>query len=168
MHMIRWKMNLLLVTGLIFLVVATTWSGLRMMSVQVKNGQLRNAPSFLGALVAQVAYGDQVEVLQQQEDWLEVKISGNRKGWIHQSAVTATRVVLSGGGQKASSAAASKEELALAGKGFNADVEAKFKAGHRDIDFTWVNRMEAIRISRQEMISFLKSGGVQSKEGDLR
>ena len=151
-----------------FLVLVTAaWSALGIMSVQLKIGQLRSTPSFLGAVTAEVAYGDQVDVLQQQGDWLEVRSSRNQTGWIHQSAVTRKRVVLGTGGNSPQTAA-SGEEIALAGKGFNADVEAEFRRGHRNMDFTWVDRMEEFKISTKEMISFLKAGGVQPLEGGGR
>jgi hypothetical protein len=163
--MIRSKFPL--ITCILLVLVATAWSGLGTMSVQLKTGQLRATPSFLGAVTAEVVYGDQVDVLQQQGDWLEVRSPHNQTGWMHQSALTRKRVVLGTGGNSPQTAA-SGEEIALAGKGFNADVEAEFKKDHRNMDFTWVDRMEGFRVSPKEMISFLKAGGVQPREGGGR
>jgi hypothetical protein len=163
--MIRLKFPLLICFFLVL--VATTWSGLGTMSVQLKTGQLRSTPSFLGAVMAEVAYGDQVDVMQQQGDWLEVRSPRNQTGWIHQSALTRKRVVLGTGGSSPQTAA-SGEEIALAGKGFNADVEAEFRRSHRNMDFTWVDRMEEFKVSTKEMISFLKAGGVETHEGGGR
>jgi len=55
--------------------------------------------------------------------------------------------------------------LALAGKGFNSDVEAQFKKTHKDIDFSVVDKMEKIKISSSEMQAFLKDGDVAPKGG---
>ena len=60
---------------------------------------------------------------------------------------------------------ASGDELALAGKGFNSDVEAAFKAGNKEIDFTWVNRMEKMKVSPAAVEKFLRQGQVSAPGG---
>lgn len=141
---------------------AVTYSDLGVMSVQVKEAQLRATPSFLGTLVGPVGYGEQVEALQQQGEWMSVK-SRNAQGWLHQSALTKKKVSLGVGG--AAQSGASSQEIALAGKGFNSDVEARYKSSHARADYASVDRMEAVRVSREEMISFLKDGNVKPEGG---
>ena len=68
-------------------------------------------------------------------------------------------------GTPTATTAASGDELALAGKGFNSDVEAEFKRRNSEIDFDWVDRMEKISISSEQMQAFLKAGGVQPQAG---
>ena len=119
------------------------------MSVQVKDAPVRATPSFVGKVVGALAYGDQVEIQQTQGAWSSKKI------------------VLAAG-QEQAKVAASGDELALAGKGFNSDVEAQFKSVHKDIDFTWINRMEKIRIPATEMQAFLKGGDVTPREGGAK
>ena len=136
------------------------------MSVQVKDAPVRATPSFVGQVVGSFAYGDQVEVQQTQGAWSKVARAGV-SGWMHTSALSSKKIVLAAG-QEQAKVAASGDELALAGKGFNSDVEAQFKAGHKDIDFTWINRMEKIRIPSSEMQVFLKDGDVTPKEGGAK
>lgn len=136
------------------------------MSVQVKDAPVRAAPSFVGQVVGTLAYGDQVEIQQTQGAWSKVAGAGVT-GWIHTSALSSKKIVLAAG-QTQAKVAASGDELALAGKGFNSDVEAQFKAGHKDIDFTWINRMEKIRIPAAEMQAFLKDGDVTPREGGAK
>jgi SH3-like domain-containing protein len=150
----------------VLVLAATVWSALGAMSVQVKSGQIRNTPSFLGNPVGAVAYGDQVDALQQQGDWFEVNAAG-KKGWIHQSALTKKKVTFSSGAKDAK-VSASGEEIALAGKGFNADVEAKYRASHRNVDFTWVDRIEQIEVTPAQMVAFLKEGGVRPQTGGAK
>jgi SH3-like domain-containing protein len=133
------------------------------MSVQVKEAQLRSTPSFLGAIVGPVAYGEQLDTVQKQGDWFDVKNSRNLRGWIHESALTTKQVVLNPGAQ--TQPAASNQEIALAGKGFNSSVEAQYRKSNATIDYTWVDRMEAVRVSRDQMMSFLESGKVKPTEG---
>jgi hypothetical protein len=55
--------------------------------------------------------------------------------------------------------------MALAGKGFNSDVESQFKANHKDIDFTWVDKMEKIKIPPPELKAFAKAGQLDAQGG---
>ena len=130
------------------------------MSVQVQNGQLRSSPSFLGQVVAPVKYGDAVQVVQQQGDWVKVTAPSGQSGWIHKSALTKKRIVMNAGSQNVQTAA-SGQELALAGKGFNSDIEAEFKNKNRNMDYTWVDRMVTFKVSSREIKTFLDEGGVK-------
>jgi hypothetical protein len=152
-----------------FLVVMATAgrSDLGLMSVQVKEAQLRSAPSFLGPIVGPVAYGERVEALQQQGDWVNVKSRTSQAGWIHQSALTKREVVLGAGAQGVASGNTS-QEIALAGKGFNADVESQYRRSHKSADYTWVDRMESMRVTQNEMMTFLKDGAVKPSEGGVK
>ena len=47
-------------------------------------------------------------------------------GWIHQSALTSKQIVMNSGAAVSSSA--NSQEIALAGKGFNEDVERQYGA----------------------------------------
>lgn len=138
------------------------------MSVQVKQGQVRATPSFLGKVIATLAYGDRVETLEEKGGWIRILPPGSRAaGWIHSSALTAKRVVLRAGGKEAD-VAASTGELALAGKGFNADVEAAFKARNRDIDFTWIDRMQEMTVPPGKIQAFVQEGKMVPAEGGAR
>jgi SH3-like domain-containing protein len=146
------------------LLACAAWAAEQMMSVQVQKGQLRATPSFLGQLVASVDYGARVAVVQQQGDWIKVRDDKGKTGWIHQSALTTKRIKMKAGTQDAQ-ASASGDELALAGKGFNSDVEAKFKAQNKDADFTWVDWMGKIVVAPAQSQTFLKDGGVRQQGG---
>ena len=147
---------LALIAGFIF--AAAAGAGEEMMSIQVKSGSLRETPSFLGKIVTAVNYGDRVTVVSEQGEWRQVRSSSGTTGWIHVSALTEKKVVLSSAGQTGTSA--SGDELALAGKGFNAQVEGEFKKNNKDIDFSWVDKMEKIKIVGSEIVAFLKAGQV--------
>lgn len=137
----------------------------KMMSVQVKRGEVRATPYFLGKIIGILSYGDRVEVLDSRGSWFRVAPPGKAPpGWMHSSALSEKRIVLKAGKQDAE-VAASGGELALAGKGFNADVEAEFKARHRDVDFSWIDRMEAINIPPEKAAAFLQEGGLTPVPG---
>lgn len=130
------------------------------MSVQVQNAQLRADASFLGKLTGSVPYGTRVTIVQARGDWRQVQTPGGSAGWLHQSALTKKTIVLKAGAQDVATTA-SGDELALAGKGFNSDVEADFKNKNKDIDFTWIDRMEKFKVSMDEITRFLNEGQVK-------
>jgi uncharacterized protein YgiM (DUF1202 family) len=133
------------------------------MRVQVQTGQVRSTPSFLGGVVATVGYGQSVEVVSSQGAWHQVRTAEGRGGWMHDSSLTAKRVSTQSGGSVR--AGASGDEMALAGKGFNRDVEAQFKAAHVDADFAWVDRMATMKASEEEIGRFVKSGDLKQPGG---
>jgi len=138
------------------------------MSVQVKKGQVRATPSFLGKVVVTLAYGDRVETLEEKDGWIRIVPPGKKApGWMHSSALSQKRIVLKAGTKEAE-LAASTGELALAGKGFNADVEAAFKARNRDIDFTWIDRMQNMNVPPDKVQAFLQEGKLIPAEGGGR
>ena len=129
------------------------------MSVQVKSGDLRATPSFLGKILKSVPYGTQVEVAGEQGDWIKVSGAGST-GWMHHSALTKKKIVMKAGAADVDQYATS-DELSLAGKGFNEEVEDAFKAQNADVDFGWIDRMEGFTVSQSEMVQFLKAGNVK-------
>lgn len=160
----RSQINIWLTAALVAVAVSAFAAGPATMSVQVKNGQIRSTPSFLGQVVAPLNYGDRVQVLETKNEWMKVTGPGGLSGWVHSSALTKKKIAMTAGSQDVQTGA-SGDELALASKGFNSDVEADFKSKHKDVDFTWVNRMEKYKVSPKEMQAFLKEGGVKSSEG---
>ena len=137
----------------------------KMMSVQVKKGDVRATPNFLGKIVTTLAYGDRVEVLETRESWLRIAPAGRgAAGWMHVSALSEKRIVLKAGAKDAQ-VAASGGELALAGKGFNADVEAEFKSRNRNLDFSLIDRMQAVEVPQEKIALFLKEGGLAAEGG---
>lgn len=132
------------------------------MSVQVRKADIRETPSFLGKIVTSVAYGDKVTVQSENGAWLQVS-SGSLSGWVHNSALTKKNIVMKSG--EGAPTSASSGEMALAGKGFNSDVEAQFKANHKEIDFTWVDKMEKIRIPANSIREFAREGNLEIQGG---
>ena len=160
MMFIKRSLCVLGITGLVATMALAASSTL--MSVQVRKADIRDTPSFLGKIISSVAYGDKVTVQSENGAWMLVS-SGGQSGWLHNSALTRNTIVMkSGAGAQTS---ASSGEMALAGKGFNADVEAQFKAGHKDIDFSWVDRMEKIKIPTAVIQKFVAEGQKNTQGG---
>ena len=136
-----------------------------LMSIQIKKGQLRTAPSFLGKIVAELNYADRVAVLEKKEAWFKVRASAkNAEGWLHASALTSKKIVLKPGAQDVAQSASS-DELALAGKGFSKQVEGEFQSKNPQLDYTLLNRMEQVVISQEQIEQFIKDGDLSPKGG---
>ncbi len=135
-------------------------------SVQVRESHLRNSPSFLGKIVATVHYGDRLTVLEDKSPWVKTSING-KQGWLHDSALTTQTIVLNPNAKTVASAADS-DEIALAGKGFNKQVEDKFRQTHTHANFAMVDKMEtSMNISQKEIEAFLKQGNLHPQGGDV-
>ncbi len=157
-HARRIVCSLLLVFGF----SALAWAA-GQMSVQVKEAEVRQGPSFLAAVVARVPYGTQVMIQSEKGAWAKASTPGGVTGFIHLSALTEKEVQYSGGGSAGSGA--SSQEVALAGKGFNQAVESQYRSQNPGISFVWIDRMEAIRISASQMQAFLNQGGLNAPGG---
>ena len=153
-------------TMLLIFCMASLACGVRaeVQSVQVQNGQVRETPSFLGKVVSIVPYGQSVETLSGQGPWQQVRTTDGKMGWMHSSALTVKRINAQNSGGSVNTGA-SGDELALAGKGFNSDIEARFKAVHAEVDFTWVDKMSKMNASPSQIADFVNAGGLKQDGG---
>jgi SH3-like domain-containing protein len=136
----------------------------RMMSVAVQQTQARTTPSFLGKIVADLAYGDQLQVVEEKGGWVKVVMPATEEeGWVHASALTKKTVFLKAGDADVAQTASSSE-IALAGKGFNEQVEARYRQ-EKQLDYTWVDRMEGFTVSWEEIRDFVDQGGLVPLQG---
>lgn len=133
------------------------------MSVTVRETQLRENPVFLGRVLELLSYADRVEVLEEQGPWYRVEASSGRSGWVHSSAVTTKRIVLQAA-DSGSETGASGTEVALAGRGFNEEVETRYK-DEQNLDFSKVDRMEGFDYPPEVLLAFLQEGGLEIPEG---
>ncbi|MCX7040087.1 MAG: SH3 domain-containing protein [Spirochaetes bacterium] len=134
------------------------------MSVKVKETQLRATPSYMGKILAVLAYGDRVTVIEKQKDWARVSFPAKKvEGWVNLSVLQDKAIVLKSGSETVAKSASSGE-VALAGKGFNSDVEAKYKQDNK-LDYTWVDTMEAFKVTPQQVAAFFAQGGLSVEGG---
>jgi uncharacterized protein YraI len=134
----------------------------QVMNVQVRDGHVRSTPSFLGKILGSLSYGQRVAVTGASGDWSEVSFAGS-KGWIHSSALTNANLALRSGSGQAPTGV-SGQEMALAGKGFNAQVERQYRQSHGG-DFASVDLMERNAMQTERLMAFLKEGGVTPRGG---
>ena len=126
------------------------------MSVQVRNCKVRATPSQLGAAVATVDYGAVVQAGAMQKGWYPVTTADGKTGWVHESALSKKPIAMRAGTSDAATGVSS-DEVSLAGKGFNEQVEKKLRSEGK-LDYTWVDRMSAFNVAADEIAKFRAQG----------
>lgn len=132
------------------------------MSVQVRETEVRVMPSFLGKTLIKVRYGQQVAVRKEGESWCDVTFKG-RRGWMHKAALTTKKIILEDSAP--AEVDASEDEITLAGKGFNKQVEDEYRERHGNDGFEWVDKAEKYKVTQVEILEFLSSGDLQPRGG---
>ena len=127
------------------------------MIVKVKETKLKSSPQFFASTVVSLNAGAQLEKIETQGSWVKVKTSNGAVGWLHLSAVQDRKFSLLAVSSPTKTGATA-DEVALAGKGFNKQVEDAYKSKNTDVDFLWVDRMLKIIISENDLLAFLKGG----------
>jgi hypothetical protein len=149
--------RLIAVSVLLFLIAGTVSAQIargKAALVWVKSVTLKSSTWFFASSRGTLAYGDEVSVLQTNGNWAEVRSAGNSSvtGWTAVSNLSSRRIIASG-----SSGRVTTSEVALAGKGFNQEVENAYKAGGK-LNYADVDRTEAIAVPQDELLRFMRDG----------
>ena len=131
--------------------------------VITQEAMIRKDKRFFAPVVVRVPYGEALQELERQGDWLRVTYQG-KQGWIHISAIQEQKFRLSSlSGEKAQEA--SQEEVSLAGKGFTPEVEKAFRQKNPKMRYDLVDQVQSYRIGDQQLEAFLRSGNLQEPGG---
>jgi len=126
-------------------------------TVQTMTAKLMKSPSFIGATAAKLVRGDQLKFEEAKGDWYRSTAKNGTSGWIHKSGVVEKAVALSskpGGG----ASGVTQDEVALAGRGFSKEVEAKYKNDHPNFDYSHVDNIEKLDVDGEALEKFQKDG----------
>jgi SH3-like domain-containing protein len=123
------------------------------MYVTAKTIEVKSSTSFFADTLGSLAYGAPVSVLQEYGKWAQIKSTEppGLSGWVAVASLTAKRIIVG------SSTSASANEIALAGKGFNQEVENAYRQ-NGTLNYEAIDDMEAIRIPNRQLFSFLQEG----------
>lgn len=129
------------------------------MRVVTKENALREECRFFAPIRVSLKYNDPVDIISREGDWFRASSKGIR-GCIHRTAVQEKSVSLTGspGGKPGS---ASQDEIALAGKGFNPQVENSYRRKNPSQNYTAVDRIESFRVSDENLLKFIREGKLQ-------
>jgi hypothetical protein len=133
------------------------------MYVAVKTASLKSSAwVFAPSLEPALTYGTEVKILNVNEKWVEVQsVSPEVSGWIQTANLTSKRITAT-----SSTTSASAKEIALAGKGFNEEVENTYKSENTNLDYSPVDEMEKLVIPDELLKNFIDEGRLNSGEGE--
>ena len=122
--------------------------------VAVKEVSLKSSTGFFAGTTGKLNYGDRVTVVSVSGRFVQVRSAANSSttGWTA-SANMSTKQVTAG-----TSSTATAREVALAGKGFNQEVENSFRNQNRNLNYADVDRVEAVRVDEAALRRFLEEG----------
>jgi hypothetical protein len=133
------------------------------LAVSVREGELRSAPGFLSTIEARIQYGASLTALGVRGDWVRVRVEANGdEGWLHSTAVLPPDD-MNLSGSTSEDTGTSSREIALAGRGFNEQVEQEYQE-QQELDFSGVDEMETLRLPPAELGDFLAAIGAQVVE----
>lgn len=131
------------------------------MSVQVRSSTVRSTPNYLSSATGKLGYGQQVSISEEQGNWCRIE---SPSGWVPKNDLTKHKVAMNPD-QKFSGSGGRHDEVALAGKGFNPQVEQQFKRDHPDLAraFAEVDRIETFSSSEAQLRSFQTAGKLSAR-----
>lgn len=131
------------------------------MNVEVREAQVKSSPNYLATSAGKVTYGMKVNVIGEQGSWYQIN---SPAGWLPKTALTKHKVALNPD-QKYAATSARHDEVALAGKGFNPQVEEQYKKDNADLAraYTQVDKIEQINISDAELKAFQTAGKLNTR-----
>jgi hypothetical protein len=141
-----------------FLLISADFAYAETARVASRENAIRQDCRFFAPVKAKVKLNDSLTVQSKSGDWFKVTFNGI-SGCIHKSALEDKSFRLSNLGGD-SGAQTSANEVALAGKGFNPQVEASYKGKHPDMDFASVDRIEKLQPTQDELQEFFLKGGL--------
>jgi len=126
--------------------------------ISSRTATLKTSTGFFASESGTLQMGDQATVLQVSGNYAQVRSTANSSlsGWTAVSNLSARQIVSTGSGASAS-------EVALAGKGFNQEVENAYKA-EGSLNYADVDRTEAISVSRDDLFAFITEGRLNTGE----
>jgi uncharacterized protein YgiM (DUF1202 family) len=127
------------------------------LTVKVQSTYVRKEPKFYSSPVATLRAGESVTQISSQAGWYKVRTSKGVEGWIHSQSVATGKFKVAAM-DKSMKMSATADEVALAGKGFNKQVEDAYKSRNKGISFAEVERMLRIKITPEELRRFLMDG----------
>jgi hypothetical protein len=125
--------------------------------VTTRENAVRSDCRFFAPVKLKVSLGDQLTVKGRKGDWYLVSAKGIN-GCIHKSAVESRSFASAGKG--AASGGTSADEVSLAGKGFNPQVEAGYRKSNKDLNYAAVDEISHIQVGEKALETFVLQGGL--------
>jgi len=129
------------------------------MYITAKSVEIKSDTGFFSSVRGTLQYGAAVTILQIDGKWAEVRSTANSSvtGWTPVANLSAKRIVAGSGGASGGGGATASE-VALAGKGFNQEIENAYKAGGK-LNYAAVDEIEKKNVVTKPVLqAFIKEG----------
>jgi hypothetical protein len=126
--------------------------------VTTRDNAVRSDCRFFAPVKLKVVLGDALTVSGYKGDWIQVSAKGV-KGCIHKSAVESRSFAAAGKG--AAAGGTSADEVSLAGKGFNPQVEAGYRKSGKNLNYAAVDEISKYSVSEKSLETFVQQGGLK-------
>jgi hypothetical protein len=129
--------------------------------VQVESAKLRAAPQQWAKPLVSLSFGDQITKKGDDRGWIKGTNVGHIEGFIHESAVTQTKIILKPIGASLAELTVDGTDVYLAGKGFNVDTEAALAKTDTTLNYSAVDDMVvSARAAHDKVEAFVNAGGL--------
>lgn len=127
------------------------------MYVAVQKAELKSSNKKTSKTEFTLNYADKVKILEEKKSWVLICAFSDDeiKGWIPLASLSERRLIPN------STVTANAKELALAGKGFNKAIEAKYFEDSTEV-LQKVDLVEKNKIFAEEIVSFLEEGNLNN------
>jgi hypothetical protein len=131
--------------------------------VITQDAVIRKDKRFFAPALVRAPFGAALQQLGKEGDWFRVSYQG-KEGWIHKSALQEQKFQLSSlAGGKAEET--SRDEVALAGKGFTPEVEKAFREKNPKMRYDLVDQVQGYQVAEQKLQAFLRGGNLREPGG---
>jgi uncharacterized protein YgiM (DUF1202 family) len=130
------------------------------MYVAVKSVNVTSSKGFFAPAAGTLSYGTQVTVQSVSGSKVEVA-AGTLTGWVDGSSLTSKRIT-----ESTASTSASAKEIALAGKGFNEEIEGIYRAENANLDEAYdaIGIVESVAVDNDTLKQFIVDGKLSGVE----
>ncbi|MDR0706724.1 MAG: hypothetical protein LBF60_02425 [Treponema sp.] len=127
------------------------------MYVAVKNLTVKSSKSgFFAPVAGSLPYGTPVAVQSVSGSAVEIS-AGTLSGWVDGSSLTSKRIT-----ESVTSTSASAKEIALAGKGFNEEIEDVYRTENANLEqaYAAIGAVESIAVDNDALKQFIVDGSL--------
>lgn len=131
------------------------------MTVELREVMVKVSPNYLAQSAGKLSYGAEVNVVAEEGNWVRIS---SPSGYLPKSAVT-KKSIPKNPDQKYAGGSVKHDEVALAGKGFNPQVEAQYKKNNAQMAsaFSSVDKIEKLGASDAELRAFQSAGKLKPR-----
>lgn len=139
-------------------------------AVQVRAAKLREAPKHFAEGIADLQFGEQLAVVSHTAGWYRARTLSNGAqdpvlGFLHESAATTRRIVLSTQQVSLADLAVDEAQVYLAGKGFNEQVERGYSKDPTHPNYAALHGLQStLKLTAADTRAFVEEGQLASDE----